>query len=379
MPHYEHINFVLPKNWQLSTLGEVFYMHAGKNIVASEISSNADETYRYKCIGGNGLRGYVQQFNTEGPFPIIGRQGALCGNINYVEGRFYATEHAVVVDTFCKINVKWAFYFLIKLNLNQYATATAQPGLSVNTICDVQIPLPPLTEQQRIVAEIERWFALIDTVEQGKADLQTAIKQTKSKILDLAIHGKLVPQDPNDEPASELLKRINPKAQITCDNEHYPQLPKGWSITSMQEVCGLFDGERQEDRLLTNLDAKFLRGFSDGKVIKAGRYVPANTYMILVDGENSGEVFQTSTEGYQGSTFKQLNINENMNEKFVLHIINLHRKSLRENKVGSAIPHLNKKLFKAIPVPIPPYAEQERIINAINAAYALLTVIEENL
>ena len=378
-PHYEHINFALPKNWQLSTLGEVFYMHAGKNIVASEISSNADETYRYKCIGGNGLRGYVQQFNTEGSFPIIGRQGALCGNINYVEGRFYATEHAVVVDTFCKTNVKWAFYFLIKLNLNQYATATAQPGLSVNTICDVQIPLPPLTEQQRIVAEIERWFALIDTVEQGKADLQTAIKQTKSKILDLAIHGKLVPQDPNDEPVSELLKRINPKAQITCDNEHYPKLPKGWSITSMQEVCGLFDGERQEDRLLTSLDAKFLRGFSDGKVIKAGRYVPANTYMILVDGENSGEVFQTSTEGYQGSTFKQLNINENMNEKFVLHIINLHRKSLRENKVGSAIPHLNKKLFKAIPVPIPPYAEQERIINAINAAYALLTVIEENL
>ena len=378
-PHYEHINFALPKNWQLSTLGEVFYMHAGKNIVASEISSNADETYRYKCIGGNGLRGYVQQFNTEGSFPIIGRQGALCGNINYVEGRFYATEHAVVVDTFCKTNVKWAFYFLIKLNLNQYATATAQPGLSVNTICDVQIPLPPLTEQQRIVAEIERWFALIDTIDQGKADLQTAIKQTKSKILDLAIHGKLVPQDPNDEPGSELLKRINPKAEITCDNEHYPQLPKGWSITSMQEVCGLFDGERQEDRLLTNLDAKFLRGFSDGKVIKAGRYVPANTYMILVDGENSGELFQTSTEGYQGSTFKQLNINENMNEKFVLHIINLHRKSLRENKVGSAIPHLNKKLFKAIPVPIPPYAEQERIIDAINAAYASLTVIEENL
>lgn len=147
----------------------------------------------------------------------------------------------------------------------------------------------------------------------------------------------------------------------------------------MQEVCVLFDGERQEDRLLTKLDAKFLRGFSDGKVIKAGRYVPANTYMILVDGENSGEVFQTSTEGYQGSTFKQLNINENMNEKFVLHIINLHRTSLRENKVGSAIPHLNKKLFKAIPVPIPPYAEQERIIDAINAAYALLTVIEENL
>ena len=248
MPHYEHINFALPKNWQLSTLGEVFYMHAGKNIVASEISSNADETYRYKCIGGNGLRGYVQQFNTEGSFPIIGRQGALCGNINYVEGRFYATEHAVVVDTFCETNVKWAFYFLIKLNLNQYATATAQPGLSVNTICDVQIPLPPLTEQQRIVAEIERWFALIDTVEQGKADLQTAIKQTKSKILDLAIHGKLVPQDPSDEPALELLKRINPKAQITCDNEHSRKLPYNWSCISHNSIIELSGGSQPPKR-----------------------------------------------------------------------------------------------------------------------------------
>ena len=272
------------------------------------------------------------------------------------------------------------FDFMLKSEAAKESKGTAIKNIPpFDILKNFYIPLPPFAEQQRIVAEIERWFTLIDTVEQGKSDLQIAIKQTKSKILDLAIHGKLVPQDTNDEPASELLKRINPKAEITCDNEHYPQLPKGWSITSMQEVCGLFDGERQEDRLLTNLDAKFLRGFSDGKVIKAGRYVPANTYMILVDGENSGEVFQTSTEGYQGSTFKQLNINENMNEKFVLHIINLHRKSLRENKVGSAIPHLNKKLFKAIPVPIPPYAEQERIINAINAAYALLTIIEENL
>ena len=379
MLHYEHINFALPKNWQLSTLGEVFYMHAGKNIVASEISSNADETYRYKCIGGNGLRGYVQQFNTEGSSSIIGRQGALCGNINYVEGRFYATEHAVVVDTFCKTNVKWAFYFLIKLNLNQYATATAQPGLSVNTICDVQIPLPPLTEQQRIVAEIERWFALIDTVEQGKADLQTAIKQTKSKILDLAIHGKLVPQDPNDEPASELLKRINPKAQITCDNGHYAQLPKGWSVISMQDVCKLKDGIKLNSTPLVNLDVKYLRGISAGKAINSGKFVTANSYMILVDGENSGEVFRTPIDGYQGSTFKQLDIDQNVNEKYILNVINLHRKVLRENKVGSAIPHLNKKLFKAIAVPLPPYNEQIRIVEAIKSTFNILDAIKENL
>ena len=234
-------------------------------------------------------------------------------------------SHVSVVRTLEEIESKFVLVFLssdygqtyIEDNL---AGSTNQKELYIGILENMQFPSPPHEEQLRIVTAVDKWFALIDTIDQGKVDLQTAIKQTKSKILDLAIHGKLVPQDPNDEPASELLKRINPKAQITCDNEHYPQLPKGWSITSMQEVCGLFDGERQEDRLLTNLDAKFLRGFSDGKVIKAGRYVPANTYMILVDGENSGEVFQTSTEGYQGSTFKQLNINENMNEKFVLHI-----------------------------------------------------------
>ena len=244
---------------------------------------------------------------------------------------------------------------------------------------DLHIPLPPLKEQQRIAAEIERWFKLIDIIEQGKTDLQSTIKQAKNKILDLAIHGKLVPQDPNDEPASELLKRINPKAEITCDNGHYPKLPKGWAMTSMQEVCRLIDGEKLNNRTLTNLDARFLRGLSDGKVLKEGRYVPVNTCMILVDGENSGEVFITPMEGYQGSTFKQLSFNVNMNKEYILYIITQNRKALRENKVGSAIPHLNKKLFKAIQVPIPPYAEQERIVCAINTAFNKLNTIEESL
>ena len=244
---------------------------------------------------------------------------------------------------------------------------------------DLHIPLPPLKEQQRIAAEIERWFKLIDTIEQGETDLQTAIKQAKSKILDLAIHGKLVPQDPNDEPASELLKRINPKAEITCDNRHYPQLPAGWVITSMQNVCNLGNGEKKYNSEMINLDVKYLRGMSAGNMIKAGKYIPAESLLILVDGENSGEVFRTPTEGYQGSTFKQLHINKNMDEEYVLYIINLHRKTLRENKIGSAIPYLNKKLFKAIEVPIPPYQEQTRIASAINATYQIPDTIEESL
>ena len=266
---------------------------------------------------------------------------------------------------------------LFKKSMN--ITGSGREGLPKYNLEKMFLPLPPLTEQTRIVTEIEHWTKLIDAIEQGKIALQIAIKQAKSKILELAIHGKLVPQNPADEPASELLKRINPKAEIACDNEHYPQLPKGWAITSMHEVCNLFDGEKQDYRSMINLDVKFLRRQSDGKVLKGGRYVPANTYMILVDGENSGEVFKTPIEGYQGSTFKQLSINENMNEEYVLHIINLHRKALRENKVGSAIPHLNKKLFRAIDVPIPPYAEQERIIGAIKLAFNRLDTIEESL
>ena len=101
--------------------------------------------------------------------------------------------------------------------------------------------------------------------------------------------------------------------------------------------------------------------------------------MILVDGENSGEVFRTPIDGYQGSTFKQLSINNNMNIEYVLQVINLHRKILRENKVGSAIPHLNKKLFKSIEMPIPPYKEQQKIIETINGAFAALDMIMESL
>ena len=147
----------------------------------------------------------------------------------------------------------------------------------------------------------------------------------------------------------------------------------------MQIQCSLVDGDKQNGIERTNLDVKYLRGERDAKNLTSGKYVTANSLLILVDGENSGEVFRTPIDGYQGSTFKQLLINGNMNEEYVLQVINLHRKVLRESKVGSAIPHLNKKLFKAIEVPIPPYKEQQRIIKAINNAFMALDIIKESL
>ena len=144
-------------------------------------------------------------------------------------------------------------------------------------------------------------------------------------------------------------------------------------------LCSLVDGDKHSGIERINLDVKYLRGERDAKTLSFGKYVAANSLLILVDGENSGEVFKTPIDGYQGSTFKQLSISENMDIEYVLQVINLHKKILRENKVGSAIPHLNKKLFKAIDVPIPPYKEQQRIIDAINKAFMSLDKIMESL
>ena len=377
-PHYEQVPFEIPSSWEWTTLGEVFTLQAGKNITAKDISDKEDSEHRFPCYGGNGLRGFVCSYNRNGRFPLIGRQGALCGNINFAEGLFYATEHAVVVETYCKTEVEWAVYSLIHLNLNQYATSTAQPGLSVSTINEVLIPLPPIEEQGRIVRCLNKWNTLIDQIEQGKADLQTAIKQTKSKILDLAIHGKLVPQDPNDEPALNLLKRINPDF-TPCDNAHYPQLPKSWCLVQLQDLCSLYDGEKRSNYILPYIDVKYLRGGKAAEMVASGKFVKKGSLLILVDGENSGEVFLSPCDGYQGSTFKQLMINNNVYEEFVLLVIQMSRKMLRENKVGSAIPHLDKKIFRAIQVCLPPYQEQIRIVEEVAKLNRLLDSIMERL
>lgn len=385
--------FEVPENWEWTTLGEIGTWQSGAT----------PSRLRKDYYGGNipwlktgdlndGLITDIPEFITQKALDetsvklnpigsiLIAMYGATIGKIGILT--FPATTNqACCACSDYKIEQMYLFYFLLanKKVFIAMGGGGAQPNISKEKIAVTFMPLPPLTEQQRIVVEIERWFKLIDAIDQSKAHLQTTITQTKSKILDLAIHGKLVPQDPNDEPASELLKRINPKAEIACDNEHYAQLPKGWSVISMQDVCKLKDGIKLDSTPLINLDVKYLRGTSAGKAINSGKFVTANSYMILVDGENSGEVFRTLIDGYQGSTFKQLNIDQNVNEKYILNVINLHRKALRDNKVGSAIPHLNKKLFKAISVPLPPYNEQIRIVEAIKSTFNLLDTLKENL
>lgn len=388
--HYEQI---LPKGWCWTVLGDIFQHNNGKQ----KTSSNQEgELYKYITTSNVYWNKFdfseVKQMRfLESEFEkYIAKKGDLLvcegGDIgraaiwNY-DYNICIQNHLHRLRAYIPVCTK---YFLFSLMDSKAKGVIKGKGiglmsLSANDLHNIIIALPPLSEQYRIVTEIEHWFTLISQIEQDKSALQSVIKQAKSKILRLAIYGKLVPQDPNDEPASELLKRINPNAEITCDNGHYTQLPDGWAVVPMQTLCFLVDGDKQNDIERINLDVKYLRGERDAKTLTSGKYTAANSLLILVDGENSGEVFRTPIEGYQGSTFKQLSINDNMDTEYVLEVINLHRKILRENKIGSAIPHLNKKLFKEIEVPIPPYKEQRRIVNTINKTFMYLDQIVESL
>ena len=392
---------MLPKGWRLSTLGEVFTLQAGKNITAKDIKDAVTESHPYKCYGGNGVRGFVALYNREGDFPIIGRQGALCGNINIAKGKFYATEHAVVVESYCDVDLMWAYYILTTLNLNQYATATAQPGLSVAVINDVCIPIPPRKEQERISKEIEHWFDLIDQIEQGKSDLQTIIKQTKSKILDLAIHGKLVPQDPNDEPAIELLKRINPDF-TPCDNGHSRKFPQSWCSVTVNDVCSIIGGVSYNKADIQDTGIRVLRGgnIQNGKVIDCfdDVFIPLS-YQNNDNQVQHGDIIIVASTGSQtliGKTgFADRDIPKTQIGAF-LRIVRPKQKALspyirlifqtddykgyiRNVAKGSNINNVKNAHLQNYQIYLPPLEEQQRIVQKIEELFHVLDNIQNAL
>lgn len=396
-PHYQQdVPYEVPENWVWTDIEHICSkIGSGSTPRGSNYSSEGIPFFRSQNIYNSGLVYEDIKFISEDVHQtMIGTEvlpndlllnitGGSLGRCAIVPENFQrgnVSQHVCIMRPILVVPEYFhAFVLSSVFSKSMKITGSGREGLPKYNLERMFFPLPPLSEQHRIASEIERWLALIEQIEQSQSDLQVTIKQTKRKILDLAIHGKLVPQDPNDEPASELLKRINPKAEITCDNGHYPQLPDGWVVVPMQMLCSLTDGEKLDGKEMPNLDVKYLRGERDFKTLTNGRYVAVNSLLILVDGENSGEVFRTPIDGYQGSTFKQLYINKQMLTDYVLLVINLHRKALRENKVGSAIPHLNKKLFKAIQVPIPPYNEQRKIVDAVETIFKNIDAIMENL
>ena len=390
-PHYGDVPFEVPDNWVWTTLGDIFTLQAGKNITAKDISEKQDKTHCFPCYGGNGLRGYVSSYNREGRFPLIGRQGALCGNINEANGRFYATEHAVVVDTYCDTNIDWAINILLYLNLNQYATSTAQPGLSVATINEVMVPVPPLKEQQRISQKLNDWFCLIDQIEQGKEDLQTTIKQTKSRILDLAIHGKLVPQDPNDEPAIELLKRINPDF-TPCDNGHYPI---GWLETILGELFNHNTGKAlnssnkegvMKDYLTTSnvywnkFDFTVIKQMPF-KEIELDKCTVTKGDLLVCEG---GDIGRSAIWNYDYDICIQNHIHR-LRPKIDLCVPFYYYTLayLKENNLiggkGIGLLGLSSNALHKIEMPLPPLTEQQRIVQKIEELFSVLDNIQNAL
>ena len=276
-PHYQQdVLFEIPGNWVWTSLGEIcLFLSRGK----SPKYSDSDKTYpvfAQKCNlkeGGISLEQarfldpstickWSEEYKLKTGDVLVNSTGT--GTVgrtrlfheSYLKHYPFVVpdSHVSVIRTASEIKSEFVFAYISSKLIQEYlednlAGSTNQKELYIGVLSDLSFPLPPLAEQQRIVAEIEKWFVLINEIEQGQTDLQSVIKQTKNKILDLAIHGKFVPQDPNDEPASELLKRINPKAEITCDNGHYPQLPVGWSCTTIKDVCeninGLWKGKKE--------------------------------------------------------------------------------------------------------------------------------------
>ena len=381
--------FEVPSSWVWTTLGDIFTLQAGKNITSKDIHTEKSEEHKYSCFGGNGVRGYVSISNKTGEYPIIGRQGALCGNVNLACGSFYATEHAVVVERYCDTDLMWVYYTLIALNLNQYATATAQPGLAVNVINDVAIPLPPPHEQQRISKSIKILFSFVETIECEKLNLKTAISQTKAKILDLAIHGQLVPQDPTDEPACELLKRINHKAEITSDNGHYQKLPEGWCECSFDDIFNITMGQSPNGCSINNQQGV---EFHQGKILFGDKYLKQSDMftnaptklatpnsLLLCVRAPVGVVNITQREICIGRGLCSLKPNAAINLDYAYHALTTYQSDFESKSTGSTFKAISGSIIRNEVFALPPLQEQYRIVTKIEEIFAQLDAIEASL
>ena len=290
--------------------------------------------------------------------------------------------------------------------LKEGTTATAQPNCNGKKLASMLLPIPPIEEQYRIVDKLNGLFSIVNryNIAQDHLDtLNNSIKHLlKKSILQEAIQGNLVKQCSNDEPAPILLERIklekhklvkagNLKAKDITestifkgdDNKYYEQIdgqlieaecdmqfPHSWQLCRLSFICQLIDGTKKEGKQIC-LDAKYLRGKSEGSILERGKFVNKGDIIILVDGENSGEVFTVPIDGYMGSTFKQLWVSDALNIQYVLYVIRFYKEMLRNSKKGAAIPHLNKQLFYDIIVGIPPIEEQSRIVARIDQLFQL--------
>ena len=423
-PHYENVPFEVPESWVWCRLEDIAYIASGStpdktcfvkegipyikmyNLRNQEIDFDYQPQYITEEIHNSKL----QRSRTEVGDLIMNIVGPPLGKLAVIPATLPQAnfnQAAVLIRPY-KYKEDLVLYLKSYLEemseINSIATrgSAGQVNISLTQSQNMRIPLPPLAEQQRIIAEISKWFALINQIEQGKIDLQTIIKQTKSKILDLAIHGKLVPQDPNDEPAIELLKRINPDF-TPCDNGHSRKLPQGWYSVTANDVCSIIGGVSYNKADIQDTGIRVLRGgnIQNGKVIDCFDDVFISlSYQNNDNQVQRGDIIVVASTGSQtliGKTgFADRDIPKTQIGAF-LRIVRPKQKTLspyirlifqtdaykdyiRNVAKGSNINNVKNAHLQNFQICLPPLEEQQRIVQKIEELFSslddILTALE---
>jgi len=400
-PHYEN---VLPDGWCLTDIGELLINRDGERKPVSSVIRSKQTSKIYDYYGAAGVIDKVDSYLFDERLLLIGEDGANLlsrskNNAFFAEGRYWVNNHAHVLDATDKNLLDFIAIVINSMKLDDYITGSAQPKLSQDNLNKIPIVLPPLAEQQRIIAEIKKWFTLIDQIEQDKADLQTTIELTKSKILDLAIHGKLIPQDPNDEPAIELLKRINPDF-TPCDNGHYPNIPfdipRNWIWVELGKI-----GRWQSGSTPNRLNKAYYGGnipwlktgdLNDGYITHIPEYItekalnetsvklnPIGSVLIAMYGATIGKIGILTFAATTNQACCACDVFEGIEKEYLFYFLLSHKEEFIKLGGGGAQPNISKEKIVSTYIPLPPNAEQIRIIKTIHQLFDQLDIITESL
>ena len=407
----EEIPFEIPQGWEWERFGNVMINKDSERVPLSVAQrQHLKKTYDY--YGASGVIDKVDKYLFDKDLLLIGEDGANLINrstpIAFIaKGKYWVNNHAHVLDVCSEMALSYVALFINAISLVDYVTGTAQPKMNQEKMNSILLAIPPVKEQHRILEKMSMVDAFIDKY----ATLQTKLDSLDNSVYELlrksilqeAIQGKLVPQIAEEGSAQELLEQIKAEKQKLVkegklkksalatsvifrgdDNKYYERInaqtveielpfeyPNNWSVLRLKDICQLIDGEKRNGKGIC-LDAKYLRGKSSATIVEKGKFVYAGDNIILVDGENSGEVFTVPQDGYMGSTFKQLWLSSAIWKPYILAFILFYKEDLRNSKRGAAIPHLNKELFYNLPIGIPPYQEQQRIAKRINKLSQLL-------
>ena len=406
-PHYEN---KLPNGWCLTNIGELLINRDGERKPVSSAIRNKQKNKVYNYYGAAGIIDKVDGYLFNERLLLIGEDGANLlsrskDNAFFADGKYWVNNHAHVLDAIDKNLLDFVAIVINAMKLDDYITGSAQPKLSQDNLNKIPIALPPLYEQIRIVAKLKYWFSFVDWIEYNKGNLQDTIKQVKSKVLDLAIHGKLVPQDPTDEPASELLKRINPKAEITCDNGHYQknkqfEIPSTWVLCKLGAVNEIARGgsPRPIKDYLT-YDANGINWIKIGDTTKDGKYINSVKEKIRPEGVkksrlvHKGDFLLTNSMSYGRPYILNVDgcihdgwlvispIGKAYTSDFLYYLLSSSFAYEQFTNVasGGVVTNLNSDKVADTIFPLPPYTEQERIVAKIEEIFAQLDAIEASL